>query len=75
MEVAVGIEPVDRLRRDVAARCLGVERFGIGDRIGENRDEVEQRHDHGADQGQPVLAEAPPDQLPLGGDGDAVLSG
>ena len=42
MEVAVGVEPVDRLRRDVAARGLGVERLGVGDEVGERRHEIEQ---------------------------------
>ena len=71
MESAVGIEPVDRLRRDVAARGLGVEWRRVGQHVGEHRDQVEQADDHRADHRQPVLAEAPPDELALGGDGDA----
>ena len=46
MEAAVGIEPVDRLRRDVAARGLGLERRGVGEHIGEHRDQVEQSDNH-----------------------------
>ena len=70
MEAAVGVEPVDRLRRDVAARRLGVERRRVGENVGEDRDEIEQADDHRADQRQLVLPEAPPDELALGGDGD-----
>src|ERR1700733_601699 len=71
MEMSLCIEPMDRLRRNVAARCLGMERFGVGDEIRKRGNGVEYQDDDAADHGQLVLSEAPPDELALRGDRDA----
>ncbi len=60
------VEQRNHLRRDEAAARIGGVRIDDREEVGEHRDEIEQRHDDEADDGEPVPPEAPPGQLQLG---------
>ncbi len=77
--VAVDVEPETVVVEEVQPLGRGVSVVGVdgswrkgGHELSEEGDQVDQDHDHRADHGQPVLAEAPPHQLPLGGHIDFV---
>src|SRR5438874_5790096 len=67
------VEPVDRLRGHQRALRLGRVGIGVGEEVGAEDDAVEAEDDDAAGHGQAVLAEAPPHELPLRGDEDALL--
>src|SRR5206468_3984625 len=67
-EGAIVVEEMDRLRGDIAGACVGGVRVRCGKEIGAGGDEIEQRHDHHADHGQPVTAKTPPGKLQLAGE-------
>src|SRR5207237_6114752 len=70
---APAVEPVDGLRGHQRALCLGRVGIGVGEEVGADDDAVEAEDDDAAGHGQAVLAEAPPHELPLRGDEDALL--
>ncbi len=67
------VEPVDLLRRHQRALRFRFQRIHIGEEVGEQRDQIESNQDDGSAGGELVLAEAPPHELPLRGDGDPVF--
>ena len=67
------VEPVDRLRRHQRSLGFRFRRIRIGEEVGEERDQVESDQDDGPADGELVLAEAPPHELPLRGDGDPLF--
>src|SRR5262249_22335917 len=70
---APAVEPVDALRRHERALGLGEIGVGVGEEVGAEHGRVEAQDDGGAGHRDFVLAEAPPHQLPLRGDEDALL--
>src|SRR5450631_4802819 len=71
-ETAV-VEPVDRLRRHQRSLGFRFRRVHIGEKVGEQRNHIKRNQDDGPAHGELVLPEAPPDELPLRGDGDPVF--
>ena len=69
------IEKVDLLRRNMAAFGIGGMGIGIGQKIRQQHDHIKGNHDDAGGHRQFVFAEPPPCQLPLGGNGKAVLCG
>jgi hypothetical protein len=66
-------EEAHLLRGDQAALGVGGLGVGVGEKVGQQHRQVEQDHGDGAEHRQAVLAEAPPHQLRLGGDGHPLL--
>src|SRR6516162_8606497 len=67
------VEPVDGLRRHQGALRLGRQRVGIRQKIRAEHHQIEPGDDNAAGHRQAVLPEAPPHELPLRGDEDALL--
>src|SRR5262245_55326301 len=72
-KAAVAVEPMNRLRWNVAAARITGLGVGVGKKIGEDRDQIEQDDDQQAHHRELVLPEPPPCQLQLRGDGDAIF--
>src|SRR5512143_3409546 len=63
---------MDRLRCHQRALGVRLVRIHIGKEVGEDRNDVERDQDDRPAHRKLVLAEAPPHELPLRGDGDAL---
>ena len=61
------------LHRDEGLARVGALGILGREEVGNQHDEVEQDQEAGARHGEVMAAEAPPHQLPVGGDGDPVL--
>src|SRR3979411_2076263 len=65
--------PVERLRCHQRSLSLRFRRIHIGEKVGEQRNPIKRNQDDGPAHGELVLPEAPPNELPLRGDGDPVF--
>src|SRR6202795_3605374 len=67
------VDPVNRLRRHERSLRFRFRRIHIGEKVGEQRNQIERNQDDGPAHRELVLPEAPPNELPLRRDGDPVF--
>src|SRR4029078_8516134 len=67
------VDPVNRLGRDQRSLGFRFRRIHIGEKIGKQRNQVKRNQNDSPADGELVPSEAPPNELPLRGDGDPVF--